>query len=129
MQGSIVNRVMEAQRYPEITVGMGATVCMHSDRSPYTVVAVRRGPDGAVREIDIRGDHVSANLDTWPAQRYDITPATVEEDTPVQTWRMDRAGRLRRTYVSPDTGRRVMASKNSDGLSLGDRDYYRDPSF
>lgn len=129
MQGSVVNRIMESSRYPEIVVGMGATVCMYSDRNPYTVVAVRKGTDGKVREIDLRPDHVSRNLAVWPDQRYDITPASTDGDEPVQTWRMDNSGRLRRTYVSRESGRRVMAPRGSDGLSLGGRDYYRDPSF
>ena len=143
--GSVVNRILESGRYPEIAVGMGATVCMYSDRNPYTVVAVRYAKDGkTVHEIDLRGDRVSSNLDFWPAQRYEITPASTEvcavpgadcrhenrdAHTPVQTWRMDKTGRLRKTYISPETGRRVMAPKGSDGLLLGDRDYYRDPSF
>ena len=144
MHGSVVNRIMENSRYPEIVVGMGATVCMYSDRQPYTVVAVRYDRAGKVQEIDLRGDHVSANKKVWPAQDYDITPASTEicsepspdrihfnEDahTPVQTWRMDKNGRLRKTYISRETRRRVMAPKGSDGLSLGHRDYYQSPEF
>lgn len=143
LYGSVVNRLLENSRYPEITVGMGATVCMYSDRNPYTVVAVRKDAKGNVTEIDLRGDHVSKNLEVWPAQSYHIVPATTEicktpsgdcahpetgAHTPVQTWRMDKSGRLRRTYIN-ENGRRVMAPKGSDGLSLGSRDYYRDPSF
>jgi hypothetical protein len=145
--GSVVNRIMENSRYPEITIGMGATVCMYSDRNPYTVVAVRYAKDGkTIREIDIRGDHVGPNKRTWPAQEYDITPASTEvceafdreacehdkdheSHIPVQTWRMDSRGRLRKTYISRDTGRRVMAPRQSDGILLGSRDYYQDPSF
>lgn len=151
MHGSVVNRIMENSRYPEIVVGMGATVCMYSDRSPYTVVAVRKDAKGNVTEIDIQGDRVSRNLAVWPDQRYEITPADPEGTTyatidgklrrrlpfasgwdptpvPVQTWRMDKSGRLRRTYIN-DNGRRVLAPKGSDGLSLGGRDKYQDPSF
>jgi hypothetical protein len=132
MTGSIVNRTMEASRYPEITVGMGVTFCYWSDRSPGTVVAVRYAADGTtVKEIDIRGDHVSRNLDVWPAQRYEITPAPEVPDTvtPVQTWRMDRAGRLRKTYLN-ENGSRVFVSKTGGpGIVLGSRDYYQDPSF
>ena len=153
MYGSVVNRIMESGRYPEIVVGMGATVTMWSDRAPYTVVAVRRDRAGKVAEIDILGDRVSANKAVWPAQDYDITPADPEgtvyeqidgrlrrklpgasgwDHNPVhaQTWRMDRTGRLRRTSINPETGRRVMAPKGQgDGLVLGSRDYYSDPSF
>jgi hypothetical protein len=152
MYGSVVNRIMEGQRYPEITVGMGATLCIWSDRSPATVVAVRKDAKGNVTEIDILGDHVSANKAVWPAQDYDITPSDPEgteykqidgrlrrklpgasgwdhNTVPAQTWRMDKTGRLRKTYIN-DNGRRVMQPKGqSDGLVLGSRDYYRDPSF
>lgn len=136
--GSVVNRIMESGRIADdakIVVGLGATVCHWSDRSPVTVVAVRRGKDGRVAEIDTRGDHVGPNKLTWPAQDYDITPATVDEvdesgrPTRVQTWRVDRNGRIRSTYVN-ENGRRVMSPKNGgSGLSLGSRDYYQDPSF
>jgi hypothetical protein len=118
---------------------------MYSDRNPYTVVAVRYAKDGkTVHEIDIRGDHVGPNKRVWPDQDYDITPAPVDPDhscglvpnprecvacQPVQTWRMDKNGRLRRTYINRETGRRVLAPKGSDGLSLGHREYYQDPSF
>lgn len=134
MQGSLVNRLMEHSRYPKIEVGMGGTVCMYSDRHPVTVIAIRYAKDGeTVREIDTRGDNVGPNKLTWPAQEYDITPApSLEQDaTPNwSTWRMDQRGRLRKTYVNPDTGKRCMLPRGQgDGLSLGSRDYYQDPSF
>lgn len=128
MHGSVVNRLMERSRYPEIVVGMGATVCMYSDRHPYTVVAIRYAKDGKVYEIDLLGDHVSNNKRVWPDQEYDITPSTLVGIAKVQTWRMDKSGRLRKTYIN-DNGRRVLEPKGSDGLVLGSRDYYQDPSF
>jgi hypothetical protein len=133
MYGSVVNRIMESGRYPEITVGMGATITFWSDRSSATVIAVRYAKDGkTVREIDTRGDDVGPNKVTWPAQDYDITPApSLEQDrTPNwQTWRMDQRGRLRKTMIN-DNGRRVMcAPNNGPGIILGSRDYYQDPSF
>lgn len=133
MYGSVVNRLMESSRYPEITPGMGGTVCHWSDRSPVTVVAVRYAKDGTtVKEIDTVADDPGRNLDTWPGQRYEITPGwAVGQEIPerVQTWRMDGKGRLRSTYVN-ENGRRVMSDRNSGpGLSLGHRDEYRDPSF
>jgi diadenosine tetraphosphatase ApaH/serine/threonine PP2A family protein phosphatase len=134
MYGSVVNRLMESSAYPTIEVGMGVTFCHWSDRSPGTVVAIRYAADGTtVREVDIAGDLHGPNLAVWPAQRYEITPtdpATVKRDgISVQTWRMDRHGRLRKTYIS-DSGRRVMAPRQGGpGLRLGSRDYYQDPSF
>lgn len=133
MYGSVVNRLMESGKQPEITVGMGGTVCHWSDRSPVTVVAIRYAKDGkTVKEIDTVGDHVGPNKVTWPAQDYDITPGwTVGQEIPerVQTWRMDGKGRLRSTYIN-ENGRRVMSARNGgSGLSLGHRDEYRDPSF
>lgn len=135
MYGSVVNRIMESSRYPEIVPGMGGTVCHYSDRSPLTVVAVRYAKDGkTVKEIDTIGDQTGPNKRTWPAQDYDITPGwKVGDEIPtehVATWRMDGRGRLRRTYINPETGKRVMSGpKDGPGLSLGDRDYYQDPSF
>lgn len=144
MSGSLINRILESSRQPEIVVGMGATICHYSDRSPATVVAVRYAKDGTVNEIDIRGDHVGPNLAVWPEQRYEITPAEVSPDhtcemvpnpnecvacRPAQTWRVDGNGRFRPTFINPDTRRRVLAPKGSAGISLGDRDSYQDPSF
>ena len=155
MYGSFVNRIMESGRIVDdtkIVVGLGATVCHYSDRGPVTVVAVLRGKDGRVTEIYTQGDHVGPNKLVWPAQDYDITPVDPEgteyawidgvlrrrlplasgwDPTPlrVQTWRVDRNGRLRSTYVN-ENGRRVMSPKNGgSGLALGSRDYYQDPSF
>jgi len=148
MYGSVVNRIVESGRYPEIVVGMGATITYWSDRSSATVVAVRYAKDGkSVREIDTRGDHVGPNKVTWPGQDYDITPASTEvcddryilddcghsadhaSHIPVQTWRMDQRGRLRKTFIS-ENGRRVMcAPNNGPEIVLGSRDYYQDPSF
>lgn len=145
MYGSVVNRILESSRQPKIEVGMGATICMYSDRAPCTVVAIRYAKDGkTVTEIDVRGDRVGPNLAVWPEQRYEITPAEVSPDhtcevapnpiecvacRPVSIWRVDGKGRLRPTFINPDTRRRVMAPKGSEGISLGDRDYYHDPSF
>lgn len=133
MYGSVVNRLMESSRYPEIKPGMGGTVCHWSDRSPVTVVAVRYAKDGTtVKEIDTVADEAGPNLVTWPAQKYEITPGWVEgQPIPerVQTWRMDGKGRLRSTYLN-EKGNRVMSARNGGpGLLLGSRDEYRDPHF
>jgi len=134
MYGSVVNRIMESSRYPEIVPGMGATFCYWSDRSPGTVVAVRYAKDGkTVKEVDLVGDQTGPNKVTWPAQDYDITPGWTEgQEIPAQviTYRMDNRGYLRKTYINPETGKRVMVGRNDGpGLVLGSRDYYRDPSF
>ena len=129
--GSVVNRIMECGRYPEITVGMGVTFTYWSDRSPGTVVAIRER-NGELYEIDTVGDLHGPNLAVWPAQRYEITPtdpANLPEGTRVQTWRMDRRGYLRKTMIN-DNGRRVLTSPGcSPGIVIGSRDYYQDPSF
>lgn len=152
MLGSVVNRILETRSPQTIEVGMGATVCHWSDRSPCSVVEVIRDKDGNVKEIGTVGDHVGPNLVTWPAQKYEITPFHREgqkyeridgvlrrmmpgasgwdhNPVPVQIWRKDSKGRFRSTYVN-ESGRRVMAAASqSAGISLGDRDYYQDPSF
>lgn len=136
LQGSLVNRIMEAGKAPEITVGMGGTVCYYSDRSPVTVVAIRYAKDGkTVREIDTVADKTGPNKLVWPAQSYDIEPGWKEGDKlpeHVATWRMGKSHgreRFRSTYVN-ENGRRVMSDPGSGpGLALGDRDYYSDPSF
>ena len=146
LYGSVVNRIMECGRYPTPTVGMGVTFTHWSDRTPGTIVAIRER-NGKLYEIDTVGDDPGRNLAVWPDQRYEITP-TVMPDTfcgnpatcqgerlcvhhgaeipPVSTWRMDRAGRLRRTRIN-ENGRRVFT--DNGGIVLGSRDYYQDPSF
>ena len=39
--GSVINRLMENSKEPEIVVGMGVTECFWSDREPYEVIAVK----------------------------------------------------------------------------------------
>jgi hypothetical protein len=58
MYGSLVNRLMEASARPEPEVGMGATVCMWSDRHGVTITEVLRyktGPKaGQVKGVKTR---------------------------------------------------------------------------
>jgi len=126
--GSVVNRIMESGRYPTPEIGMGVTFTYWSDRTPGTIVAVRER-NGKLHEIDTVGDLHGRNLAVWPDQRYEITPtdpANLPEGTRVQTWRMDRRGRLRKTMIN-ENGRRILT--DNGGIVLGSRDYYQDPSF
>ncbi len=124
-QGSVINRVMESgkQRTPE--VGDGATVTMWSDRHACTIVNVRL-KGGEVFEIDIQRDKAT-RTDSYGMS--DCQSYSYEADTtaPLETWRQDRSGKWRRTYLN-ENGRRVLAPKGGDGLIIGRRDEHYDYS-
>lgn len=117
--GSLVNLVIAGGAQQEPEVGMPATVCMWSDRSPATVVEVLRfktGPKaGQVKGVVITGD--SSKLVKGSEQdgsaRYEYTS---NPDSPYRaTYLVNRRGQ----YVKRGGG---------DKLALGYRERYYDPT-
>lgn len=69
MYGSVINRVMEQSKTPEIVVGMGATECLWTDRHAYEVIAVQDEKHITVRRLN-------TNLKpgtTWLEQEYEYS--------------------------------------------------------
>lgn len=118
MYGSIVNRIMETStREPE--VGMGATICMYSDRHAATITEVIRyktGPKaGQVKGVKTRPCEATRTdtngMSDAQAYSYEERP-----DWPESEWTYRKDGRLRRTG---DTA----------ALAIGFRDAHYDYSF
>jgi hypothetical protein len=116
--GSFVNNVISGNNQPEPYVGMPATVCFYTDRSPATVVEVIRYKSGKskgqIRGVMVRGDVAiltSGSEQNGSAQyRYEDGPA----NAPTSLYLRNRIGRYLR---------------NGTPLSLGRRERYYDPSF
>jgi hypothetical protein len=116
--GSVVNHLMSGTNgQPEPEIGMGATILQWSDRTPCTIVSVRRFKGeqkaGQVSEIDAQEDKATRtdNNGMSECQRYEY-----ERDTQgwVTTFKRNKKG----TFVS-----------NVGNLRIGDRSKYHDFSF
>jgi hypothetical protein len=118
--GSFVNHLIGGGKQRDPEVGMPATICQWTDRSPATVVEVLRfktGPKaGQLKGVVVTADEykvVKGSMHDGSAQ-YEYTP---QPDSPNRaTFLIDQHGR----YVRKGGG---------DKLSLGHREAYRDPSF
>lgn len=114
--GSVVNRIMESGG-PVPEVGMGATFCHWSDRSPGTVSEVtmfKSGPNaGTPRLVKVRADHVEliSGSEQDGSAKYKITPNPESPEIEVK-----------RT-------KRGWKTSGGTGVSFGHRDNYHDPHF
>lgn len=120
MAGSLINRLMEASRNPEPEVGMGATICMWSDRKAATITEVLRYKTGAkagqIRAVKTRPCRA---IRTDSNGMSDAQSYTYEEmpDAPESTWTLRKDGRFIRQGSTYTT------------LAIGFRDEYYDYSF
>jgi hypothetical protein len=117
--GSVVNHLMSGTNgQPEPEIGMGATILQWSDRTPCTIVAVRRFKGeqkaGQVSEIDAQEDKATRtdNNGMSECQRYEY-----ERDTQgwVTTFKRNKKG--------------AFVSNGGNRLRIGDRSKYHDYSF
>lgn len=120
MYGNIINRIMEASATPEPEVGMGATICMWSDRQAATITEVIRyktGPKaGQVKGVKTRACKAirtdNNGMSDAQAYRYEEMP-----DAPEAEWTLRKDGRFMKRGRSHTT------------LAIGFRDAYYDYSF
>lgn len=120
MYGNLINRIMEASATPEPEVGMGATICMYSDRHAATITEVIRyktGPNaGKVKAVKTRACKAirtdSNGMSDAQAYRYMEMP-----DAPEAEWTLRKNGSFIRRGSSHTT------------LVIGVRDEYYDYSF
>jgi len=131
--GSLVNYVYTTSVGPLPVVGMGATICLWTDRNAATVVAVTPAKgqsaddlhDGMTIEVcEDRAIVVSGSTHDGSAE-YRYEPRTGGREL---TYRM-KDGQWRQMYTNA-AGRLVFCKKGDGcGLALGRRAAYRDPSF
>src|SRR5262245_17766332 len=104
--GNLINRIEEHTKNPVPEVGMGATIYLWSDRLPGTITKV--SPSG--KTIEITEDEVT----TW-------------ENHYGKEFAANPNGRTFTARLKPNGTWRTL--KSSNGVSLGNRAAYRDPSF
>lgn len=119
--GSLVNHIYSRTSNPEtIVVGMGATICMWSDRHAVTIVEIGKGylvtQADTVTRVD--GNGISES------QSYEYTP---NPEGSLQYWKLDKNGKYRTAYKN-ENGRLVFAG-SSCHLGIGYREEYYDFSF
>lgn len=118
--GSLINHLVGGAQSREPEVGMEATICRWSDRSPAEVAEVvrfksgpRKGEIRGVRVRDMRAILVSGSeFDGSATYRYERMP-----DAP-----------LSRLYLRDARGAYRQAN-DGPGLALGAAEKYHDPSF
>lgn len=120
MYGNLINRIMETSTDPEPEVGMGATICMWSDRQACTISEVIRyksGPKaGQVKAVKTRADRAirTDNNGMSESQSYRYEPIP---DAPEATWTLRKDGSFRKQGCTYTT------------LAIGFREAYYDYSF
>lgn len=120
MSGSLVNTVISGTKQPEPEVGMEATVCYWSDRSPAKVAEVVRFKSGA-RKGEVRGVRVRPmNAIRISGSEHDGSAQYRYEDMPDAP--------LSRLYLRDARGRYQAAGKGAK-LSIGRAEKYYDPHF
>lgn len=120
MYGNLINRMMEASATPEPEVGMGATVCLWSDRHAATITEVIRyktGPKaGQVKGVKTRACKAirtdNNGMSEAQAYRYEENP-----DAPEAVWTLRKDGRF------------IKRGSKYTTLAIGFRDAYYDYSF
>jgi hypothetical protein len=112
----MLNRFMERTVPTEISVGMGATLYLHTDRIPYVITDIERFKTGT-RAGQVKAVHarrVEVTGERWPQG----DAAGIHLDRPY--------GATRRFAVRKD-GR--FSDVGGSILGVGRADFYRDPSF
>jgi hypothetical protein len=103
--GNLMNRISEHSLSPTPEIGMGATVYMWSDRFPATVTAI----SDSGKTITLTEDRVTKWENYYGTEFAPGTGSTwTARKTKNGTWKTLRAG---------------------EGVTLGRRSAYRDPSF
>ncbi len=96
----------------DLKIGTGATLCLGSDRYPYTVISI----SGSGKTIQIQADTIAAFISEHTAL---FTP---NSNGTVLTVRMSKDGMWR---VSATCG----GMQSRPRVTIGERASYRDPSF
>lgn len=118
--GSFVNHLISGAGQREPEVGMPATVCHWSDRSPATVVEVLRFKSGAkagqVKGVVVTGD------------KYKVVSGSEYDGSAQYEYESQPDSPHRAVYLINQRGQYVLKGESTK-LALGYREAYRDPSF
>lgn len=123
--GSLVNHIQSratvGQPVPE--VGMGATILGWTDRYPATIVKVEV-VKGRTYVIVQKDDAKMISGNYYNPGEYEYTR---NYNAPYQAWRTNKDGLWEGTVYNVRTKRWI--KNRGDGLRIGERDRYNDPSF
>ena len=99
-------------------VGMGATMCVGSDRYPATIIEVEFNADGLVKTIAVQEDSAKTIGGKWPNLDYEYHPNPKGN---IVYYSMRKTGRFKQKgWPLRSPGGRI---------GIGHRRYYQDPSF
>lgn len=121
--GSLINALQGQGGATVPEVGMGATLLMYSDRSPWTVIEVRKNKAGKVVEAVMQADRAIRTDDRGMSDCQDYRFERDLEGT-TRTIRQTRDGKWREAYTDYDG--KVRCTKNSSIVRLGSRDRHYD---
>lgn len=119
--GSLINHIYSRHTNPEPEVGMGATICMWSDRHAVTIIAIEKGILTTQGDKCTRTD--SNGMSESQSYTYERDPHGI-----ITHWKKDQSGKWRTVYRNEETGRWKMAN-HGNHLSIGYREEYYDFSF
>ncbi len=105
--GSLINHVCSTSRQVEPKVGMGATILQWTDRQAVTIIEV------TPKTITVQYDKATRTDSNGQSECQSYDYAT-DPDGSVSVFRMTKKG---------------WRNDSGNGLSIGHRDKYRDPSF
>lgn len=141
--GSLVNHIHSRGviGQPSLTIGMGATELLWTDRHALTIVEIVVAGPGGKGECVWTGDAIQASDVKRIATTSDKTKVvrgsghdgsaeyeyTSDMDGHRSWWAVGRDGLWKSVRRNEATGRWVSAGER--GLRIGERDEYRDPSF
>lgn len=120
--GSLVNHILTSGFGPEPYVGMPATICYWTDRSPATVVEVNMKK----RYIVVQDDDYK-RVDSNGMSESQVYEYTQNPENHKRIYRKNKKGVWVAQILNPETGRLNNAS--SGNLYLGKREKFHDFSF
>lgn len=120
--GSLVNHIMANTVTSEIKAGTPATFLSWTDRHPGTIIETF--VKGAFTYLKVRRDEVVYAEDR--SGNFTIKDGS-DDNFQMFRFKTDGSSGFQKVGINPDTGRYV--KWGDGGLSVGNREYYYDPSF
>lgn len=118
--GSLVNSLAGTAADKKIEVGMPATVCHWSDRSPVEIAEVVLFKSGA-KKGEVRGVKVRA-------MKYEIVSGTEFDGSAQYRYESDPSAPVGRLYLKDERGQ-FRAPNGGPKLAIGRAERYYDPHF
>ena len=119
---SLVNHIMANTVSSEIEAGTPATFLSWTDRHPGTII--EKFNKGRFTYIKVRRDEVVYAEDR--SGNFTIKDGS-DDNFQMFRFKTDGSSGFQKVGINPDTGRYV--KWGDGGLSVGNREYYYDPSF